>query len=86
MPDILQNLIPSKGGGYIETGIISGSLGGGLYKVLVRGKEFTLRSAIDRELPKGSQVVINRTQYTRFIVGTTRRIKSQIEKEIVVDG
>jgi len=84
MPNILQYLV--SGDSYIETGIVQESLGNRKYKVEIRGQDIYLKSAVEKILKPGDQVVINRTQYDRYIVGTTQKIKSYTEKEVVVDG
>lgn len=84
MSNILQYLTTSDS--YIEIGSVQESLGGKKYRVEIRGRDTYLTAAVEYELKPGDQVVINRTKYDSYIVGTTQRIKSYIEKEIVVNG
>lgn len=85
MSDFFQFLNTSSAS--IETGVVVGAIGDKKYQVRISGKDFTLNSAMSDSLVVGDRVVINRDQYKRYIVGTTKRAQSDIEpREIVIDG
>lgn len=85
MSSFVQFLGPSTAN--IETGIVVEVSGRKQYKVRIRGRDFALQSAMNEPLVIGDRVIINKTQYNRYIVGTTKRVQSETEtEEVVVDG
>ncbi len=85
MLDILQ-FLNKEHDVFIETGIVVEYLGEFKYKVNINGQEKMIRSAIPTALSIGTGVVINRKNQARYIVGTTQRLESHIEREVIVDG
>jgi len=85
MSNFLQYLT-GKADSHIETGIVEDPLDKETYRVRLKNKSIILKSAIDRKLQAGEHVVINKTKYDRYIVGSTNRKNTQKQKEIVIDG
>lgn len=71
---------------YVEVGIVESALGGSKFKVNVRDKIFILNSAIEQPIFIGDQVVINKTQIGKYIVGVARSKKMRRNKVFVVSG
>jgi len=86
MPDLFQFVNSTTSS--IETGIITDVFENNKYKVRIKNNDFTLVSAITETLTIGDRVIINRDNYRRYIVGSTKRFRSEKEtmKEIIVDG
>lgn len=70
----------------IEVGIVEDPLDKRKYRVRVKNRSIVLKSAVDRVLNAGEQVIINKTKYERYIVGVTDRKNTHNQKEVVIDG
>lgn len=85
MSDLFQYL-RQTGTSRIEVGTVKENKGDGIYVVSNRGRLLSMRSASTKKLRIGDQVIINKTDYNNYIVGTTNKQKNQKEKEVIVDG
>ena len=87
MSDILQEIAAAiKRGDIIEIGSVDKYIGGGKYTVTLSGREKIATSAIDRPLQVGTQVVINSTDSGRFIIGTSRHLKTATIQEVTINA
>lgn len=85
MLGILQHLTGNKNN--IELGTVQEIVNKNkVFLVSVRGKELLLHSATNSVLKVGDQVIINSTDQDRYIIGTTKRLKTQKEKEVIING
>ena len=85
MSDIIQ-LLREQDRPVIETGTIEEYLGSSMYRVKIRGRALTVRSAVERSFPVGLRVVINRTESTRYIIGSSGQFDNKERKEVIING
>ncbi len=84
MHDIIQSL--TREDSVIETGTIDEYIGGGKYRLRMKGRELVVRSAVPQIFNNSTRVVINRVGDSRYIIGATGQMEGRIEKEIVIDA
>lgn len=84
MHDIIQSLTNKES--VIETGTIDEYIGGGKYRLRMKGRELIVRSAVSQLFNDGTRVVINRVGDSRYIIGATGQMEGRIEKEIVINA
>ena len=84
MFDLFQSV---NGGAYIETGVVDGFIGENVYRVKIGSRFLKVTATVNTgQLNRGANVVINRTEAGRYIVGTTKQLKSQSLQEVIIDG
>lgn len=84
MSDLLQLL--ASGSQYVETGFVEQYLGDDRYRVNMAGVRRIVRSGVNEKLATGMRVIINQTAHGRYVIGTTHRLQTRAENEIVVKG
>jgi hypothetical protein len=84
MHDIIRSLIEKES--VIETGTIDEYIGGGKYRLKMKGRELIVRSAVSQTFPHGTRVVINRAGESRYIIGATGQLEGKIDREVVIDA
>ena len=84
MHDIIQSL--TREDSVIETGTIDEYIGGGKYRLGMKGRELVVRSAVSQIFNNNTRVVISRVGDSRYIIGATGQMEGRIEKEIVIDA
>ncbi len=85
MSDLFQ-FINSKSTSFIEIGVVDSFIGKQKYNITTGGISVVAKSAISQILEPGVQVIINKVESGRYIVGVLNQLKSQSAKEIIING
>lgn len=85
MSDIFS-IIKKSDDSSVEAGIIESDLGKGVYQVRIGRRFINMRSAVNERLRPGQGVIVNKTDSSKYIVGSLNWMKTQIRKEFVIEG